>query len=182
MNDCVKGEIKEALPELVRGTLASAEVARVQEHLRACADCAAEVEILRVARSAMELAPVMDTTRIAAAVRASTGQRMVARRAPASIAQLAMVSLILTVGAIGIWAVRDSSTDAPVGTEGRVAARIPVPARGPVQLALGGDMSQLEDEQLVALMGELMAFEAMPVAEPTSLAIEPVLPVDMEEL
>lgn len=189
MNDCVKGEIRDVLPELVSGILPAGEVARVQDHVRGCADCAAEVELLRTARAAMRLAPAMDTTRIAAAVQASTSQRLAARRAPARVARIAGFSLIVALGAAGIWSARDTS---PASTEPRMAATgvadvqplaaQPRASRGPVQLALGGDMSQLGDEQLVALMSELSALEAMPVAEPTPLAIEPVLPVVLEDL
>lgn len=195
MNDCVNGEIRDVLPELVSGTLPAGDIVRVQDHVRACADCAAEVDLLRTARAAMRLAPVMDTTRIAAAVQASTAERLTARRVPARVARIAGLSLIVVLGAVGLWSTRDSS---PVTTEPR-AATVPPGAvepslvgqpavvepravRGPVQLALGGDMSQLEDDQLVALMTQLSALEAMPVADPASLAIEPVLPEALEDM
>jgi hypothetical protein len=181
MNDCVNGDIKEALPELVGGTLASADLARVREHVRVCADCAAEVEILRAARSAMKVAPTMDTVRIAEAVRASTAQRMAARRAPTKVARLVALTLVLALGAVGVWSMRNSPEDPRVAVEGSAAAA-PVAARGQVQLALGGDMSQLEDEQLLALMQEVSALEAMPGEDPASLAIEPVIPIEEEEL
>ncbi|MCR4339730.1 MAG: zf-HC2 domain-containing protein [Gemmatimonadaceae bacterium] len=196
MNDCVNGEIRDVLPELVSGTLPAGEVACVQEHVRACAECAAEVELLRTARAAMRLAPAMDTARIAAAVQASTAQRLAARRAPAArVARVASLSLVAVIGALGIWSLRGSS---PTTAEAPVAAAVTAadqpraiePARAvesqgvrpPVQLALGGDMSQLGDDELLALLGEVSALEAMPGEEPTSLAIEPVLPVDQEDL
>lgn len=198
MNDCVNGEIRDLLPELVTGTLSAPEAARVQEHVRVCADCAAEVELLRTARVAMRLAPPMNTARIAAAVQASTSQRLAARRIAARVGRIAALSLIVVLGAVGIWSTRDSPVGdnpgvAPVATaaagEGPTTVEQPVAvtqpraaARAPVQLALGGDMSQLADDQLVALMQEIAALEAMPRAEAASLAIEPVLPVDMEEL
>lgn len=195
MTDCVNGDIRDVLPELVNGTLPSSEAVRVQNHVRECADCAAEVQLLRTARAAMRLAPTMDTTRIAAAVQASTAQRLAARRVPARVARIASLSLIVVLGAVGLWSTRDSS---PVETEPRVATAVagnvqpgaeqgrgvvaPRMVQGPTQLALGGDMSQLEDEQLLTLLEEVSALEAMPGEEPTSLAIEPVLPVDQEDL
>ena len=199
MNDCVNGDIRDVLPELVNGTLPAGDVARVQEHVNACADCAAEVELLRTARAAMRLAPAMDTARIAAAVQASTAQRLAARRAPAArIARIASLSLVAVIGALGVWSLRDSSPagpaapdvpaavalDAPEGqpTVERARTAEDQPARAPVQLALGGDMSQLGDDDLLALLSEVSALEAMPGEEPASLAIEPVLPVDQEDL
>ncbi len=195
MNDCVNEDIRDVLPELVSGTLPSIEAVRVQDHVRECVDCAAEVELLRTARAAMRLVPAMDTTRIAAAVQASTAQRLAARRVPARVARIASLSLIVVLGAVGLWSARDSS---PVETEPRVATAVAgnvqlgaEQARGgvesrtvqaPTQLALGGDMSQLEDDQLLTLLEEVSALEAMPGEEPASLAIEPVLPVDQEDL
>ncbi|MGK2935574.1 MAG: anti-sigma factor family protein [Gemmatimonadaceae bacterium] len=199
MNDCVNGDIRDVLPELVNGTLPAGDVARVQEHVRACADCAAEVDLLRTARAAMRLAPTMDTARIAAAVQSSTAQRLAARRAPAArVARIAGLSLVAVIGALGIWSLRDSSpaaSDAPIAPAMAAVAAPDRPGvveqarsvesrapRAPVQLALGGDMSQLGDDDLLALLSEVSDFEAMPGEEPASLAIEPVLPVDQEDL
>jgi len=199
MNDCVNGDIRDVLPELVSGTLPAGDLARVQDHIRACADCAAEVELLRTARAAMRLAPTMNTTRIAAGVQASTAQRLAARRIPARVARMASVSLIVVLGAIGLWASRDTSSDTPreaspvavqppaggagistaaPGVAGAVEE--PRPAQGPTQLALGGDMSQLDDDELLALVDELSGLEAIPGEEPASITIEPVMPVQEE--
>jgi len=191
MNDCVNGDIRDVLPELVSGTLPAADVARVQDHVRACADCAAEVELLRTARAAMRLAPTMNTTRIAAGVQASTAQRLAARRIPARVARMASVSLIVVLGAIGLWASRGVSPVAVQPSAGGAgistaapgvagAAEEPRPAQGPTQLALGGDMSQLDDDELLALMAELSDLEAIPGEEPASITIEPVMPVQEE--
>lgn len=199
MNDCVNGDIRDVLPELVNGTLPAGDVARVQEHVRVCAECAAEVELLRTARAAMRLAPAMDTARIAAAVQASAAQRLAARRAPAArVARIAGLSLVAVIGALGVWSLRGSSPAAPeapdapvtaagVGPDqpGAVEQLQPIESRAagaPVQLALGGDMSQLGDDDLLALLDEVPALEAMPGEEPASLAIEPVIPVDQEDL
>lgn len=196
MNDCVNGDIRDVLPELVSGTLPPGDVARVQEHVRTCVDCAAEVDLLRTARAAMRLAPAMDTTRIAAAVQSSTAQRLAARRAPAArVGRIAGLSLVAAIGVLGVWSLRGSwpaASDIPAsvavsapGQPRAVEQDGPAEARGsraPVQLALGGDMSLLGEDDLLALLSEIPAFEAMPGEEPASLAIEPVLPVDQEEL
>lgn len=199
MNDCVNGDIRDVLPDMVNGTLPAADVGRVQEHVRACADCAAEVDLLRAARAAMRLAPAMDTARIAAAVQASTAERLAARGASATrVARIAGLSLVAVIGALGIWSLRDSSPATPEAPSPAAVAAVtgsgqpgvgeqvrPVEsraARAPVQLALGGDMSELGDDELLALLSEVSALEAMPGEEPASLAIEPVVPVDQEDL
>ena len=190
MNDCVNGDIRDLLPELVTGTLASEDALRVQEHVRKCADCAAEVELLRTARAAMRLAPAMDTARIAAAVQASTAQRLAARRVPARVARIGSLSLIVILAVVALWPTSDNATVEPAAqvAEGAAESAQPVveqtPAaeprasRAPTQLALGGDMSELEEEELLALLDEVSALEAMPGEEPVSLAIDPVMPVD----
>lgn len=198
MNDCVNGDIRDVLPELVSGTLPAADLARVQDHIRACADCAEEVELLRTARSALRFAPAMNTTRIAAGVQASTAQRLAARRSPARVARMAGVSLIVVLGALGLWASRDTPADTPreaspvavlppadgakaLAAPGvAVAVKDPRSAQAPAQLALGGDMSQLEDDELLSLMAELPGLEAIPGEEPVSITIEPVMPVQEE--
>lgn len=196
MSDCVNGDIRDVLPEMINGTLPAADVARVREHVRACGDCAAEVELLRAARAAMRLTPTMDTARIAAAVQASTARRLSARGAPqARVVRVAGLSLVAMIAALAIWSPRDSSppaSDAPATSAltapdkpGAIEQTRPVEARGaraPLQLALGGDMSELGDDELLALLSEVSALEAMPGEEPASLAIEPVVPVDQEEM
>jgi hypothetical protein len=127
-------------------------------------------------------------------VQASTAQRLAARRAPAArVARIASLSLVAVIGALGIWSLRGST---PTRIDAPAAATVPDQrraiesaravesqgVRAPVQLALGGDMSQLGDDELLALLGEVSALEAMPGEEPAALAIEPVLPVDQEDL
>lgn len=164
MNDCVDGDMRDMLPDLVSGNLTAGDAVRVQEHVRACNECAAEVELLRTARAAMRLAPVMDTTRIASAVQASAAQRVAERRVRARVARIAGVSLVVILAAVALW---PSSVDSPSDT---------------TQLALGGDMSGLDESELLTLLDEVSELEAMPSEEPASLAIEPVVPIDQEDL
>ena len=192
MNDCVNGDIRDLLPELVNGTLQAEDVLRVQDHLRRCADCAAEVELLQTARAAMRLAPAMDTARIAAAVQASSAQRLAARRVPARVARIASLSLIVILAVIALWPTPDNTivepaprvAGSPAETARPIVEQTPVveprAVRAPTQLALGGDMSGLEEDELLTLLEEVSALEAMPGEEPVSLAIEPVMPVDEE--
>lgn len=193
MNDCVNGDIRDLLPELVSGTLQAEDALRVQDHVRQCGDCAAEVELLRTARAAMRLAPTMDTARIAAAVQASTARRLAARRVRARVARIGGFSLIVILAVVALWPTSDEAAvrrASDVAANGRDAGRAvePTPASGalvaraPTQLALGGDMSGLAEDDLVALLDQVTAFEAIPGEEPVSLTIEPVMPIDEEGL
>jgi hypothetical protein len=68
MSDCANVEMRELLPELAAGTLDAATRARVDEHLIDCADCASELETLRLVRAAFVSAPAVDVTRVVAAL------------------------------------------------------------------------------------------------------------------
>jgi anti-sigma factor RsiW len=69
MRDCVNGDVRDRLPELVHGRLEGAEPATVESHVAECPDCAAEAALIRlVAGSAALATPRMDTRRIAAAL------------------------------------------------------------------------------------------------------------------
>jgi len=64
MFDCANVEMRELLPELVAGTLDVSTRARVEAHALGCAECASELETLRLVRSAFATAPGLDTRRI----------------------------------------------------------------------------------------------------------------------
>src|SRR5678816_2837464 len=69
MFDCANVEMRELLPELAAGTLDDATRARVERHVGSCAECASELETLRLVRSAYAVTPTVDVRRIVAALR-----------------------------------------------------------------------------------------------------------------
>ncbi|HEY7896965.1 MAG TPA: zf-HC2 domain-containing protein [Gemmatimonadaceae bacterium] len=166
MNDCQNVEIREVLPELAHGTLAEVERVRVQEHLGACDDCAAELAIIR---SVLESAPVIpiDVTRIGAAIppyrRKSSGMKRVYM-------ELAAACLI---GAVGISAlVIHNSSGAGVG---QGSASVGATAVDPgIALVNTNDLS---DAGLAQLTKDLDNLQAMPTSDPES-----VTPVVLEDL
>ena len=68
MFDCANVEIRELLPDFVAGTVDTATRARVADHLAGCAECASEVETLRLVRSAFAAAPAIDLQRVVSAL------------------------------------------------------------------------------------------------------------------
>ena len=68
MFDCANVEMRELLPDLVAGTLDASTRARVDEHVLGCAECASELETLRLVRGAFAAAPSVDTRRIVGAL------------------------------------------------------------------------------------------------------------------
>jgi Putative zinc-finger len=79
MFDCANVEMRELLPELVAGTLDARTRARVEAHIASCAECASELETLRLVKSAFGNAPAIDVQRVVAALPKSTAAPRVSR-------------------------------------------------------------------------------------------------------
>lgn len=71
MKECTRDDMRDLLPDLVHERLDAATRAEVTRHVASCAECQAELELLRSMRNALAPAPQLDVRRIAAAVAAS---------------------------------------------------------------------------------------------------------------
>src|SRR5689334_3621274 len=80
MFDCANVEIRELLPDLVAGTVDGVTRGRVVEHVASCAECASELETLRLVRSAFGAAPAIDVHRVVAALPTPPARRPAAPR------------------------------------------------------------------------------------------------------
>jgi len=203
MNDCADGDMRDRLPGYVHGTLTSAGRSAVAAHLAACADCAAEVELISAASRAFA-APAVNVAAIVAALPAPPR-----RRSPPAFwghqQRIAAAIGIFAIGALSAIAVHDwgrppvrvSSPPAPMaraGTTVVAAAASPAPsaalvvdsptpaARTPVSvsqgrpaMSFGGGLSDLSDDQLDTLLGELDGLDALPSVEPET-HLTPILP------
>lgn len=69
MVDCPRDDIRDLLPDLVHDQLEPEARARVERHIAECAECAAELELLRSLRATVFATPEVDADRIAANVR-----------------------------------------------------------------------------------------------------------------
>ena len=65
--DCSDESMRDLLPEFVLGTLTAAEAAAVSAHLTACAECAHDVQLIRLAGAAYPV-PMLDIAAIIAAL------------------------------------------------------------------------------------------------------------------
>ena len=142
MFDCANVEMRELLPELVGGTLDVATRARVEQHVSSCAECASELETLRLVRSAYASTPTVDVRRIVGALpkvppTASTGRggrpltRWIDWRVAAA---LTMIS----VGGLSLAVARRWSADVrprDVGSVGSSVDTLVVPTPRPVDTA-----------------------------------------------
>jgi len=198
MNDCPRADIRDVLPDWVHGTLDTASEATVSAHVEQCADCAAEADLLRMARAALAKAPHIDTQRIAIAVKAASAQPRENRRRWPAVAGLFAVAAGIAVVMFGgasegengkLATVVDSgvysaapgtgnptqlgSTDT-ANSVGELGAEKATSGGEQPQLVMGGGIADLGDEELEALLGALDGVDAIPNAIPEPLMTLPV--------
>jgi len=186
MRDCADGDVRDLLPDFVHETLAEAEQARVGAHVSSCADCAAEVALLRTIGACLP-APAVDVRRIVAALPAFPGGVVRRPAFPARPWRFAAAATVLAVAGISLAVVQgtflaagsgratvaapDAVTRtrvAPVGTVGETLASVVRPVKDAAGLAFDGGLADLTDKQLQSLLGEIDALDAKPSAEPES--------------
>jgi hypothetical protein len=101
MSECTNGEMRDLLPELVSGRLGAEMQLAVESHVAECEECAEELALLRTLRPVLLRGPMVNTARIAAAVRAQVpATRASARRTTPWRIAIAAAAL-LAVSAIG---------------------------------------------------------------------------------
>ena len=195
MNDCVNAEVRDALPDFVNNRLSELDAATIRAHVDSCAECRAEVALLRDVRALQPIAPAMDVNRIVAALPAyrsvsTATSRNESRKSWALAAAAAIV-------AIGGWAITTRS----VSNESAPAVAVVAPSAAPVAatasakqtpnpetpskpavstvaksgetqvatLSLVGTTDDLSDADLETLVAALDGIDAVPSAEPASV-------------
>lgn len=169
MTDCTNADIRDQLPDLLHSRLDDAARARVEAHVRTCADCGQEVALLQALRGAAP-APRVDVDRIAAALPAPRR----ARRWSASVWQIAAAVVFLAVGSSTVvrYAERsrggDSTAVATVASrlDSSAGASAAAAASGDVELNVGYGYGDLTDAQLATLLKDVQDLKAVPLADP----------------
>jgi anti-sigma factor RsiW len=204
MTDCPNAEMRDRLPDLLHERLDASARAAVDAHVRNCADCTAELALLRQMRVSLSSGVVsVDTVVIARAViaRTAAGSAPVARERRWSDWRLAAAVALLAVGAslatmyawrspngvptVPVRPVANVPTPESVHVEASGPASVPAPAarglttarenRG-AELAAAGDVSDLSDGALRALLNDLETIEALPATEPEPVTVRVYLP------
>jgi hypothetical protein len=196
MTECRNGDLRDLLPDLLNGRLSPDVRQEVEAHVRACADCAAELALLGELRASMASArvPMMDAARISAAIpayRAPMRRSWVGWRAAAAImailaggTSLAVVqrgfvgrsdtALAVANSAIVVPATRDSGPAAELAGEPSAAVVAGRPSASSRELALASSAtSDLTDLELQALLKDIDSIDAVPsvdVEVPTPLS------------
>jgi anti-sigma factor RsiW len=169
MRDCQDDKLNDLLPEYVAGHLAPLDAASVAAHVEACPSCAAELAVVRAARAAFT-APPVDIARIVSALPSPPSQviplvarvekrsrRFTSWRIAATIATIAVsgVSIAVIQGIL-----RD---DKPPHVQRPVVKLDANEASG---LSVGGNLNDLSEKEMQALLDKLDEMDAVPSAEP----------------
>ena len=215
MMDCSSAGIRDLLPEYAHGRLAAAERVAVEAHVAGCADCAAELSLVRAVASALSAAPATDVARIVAALpapprrpvagvipiesRRSRDRRWGAPRRFAAIAAVLVAAVALSlagrrgamdegarvapVAPLSPIAVAPSETSGATVGAGAPAAAVPsgvVVARASnAELSVGGGVSDLSDDAIRSLLGDIERIDDAAVAEPVE-ALPAITGIDEE--
>lgn len=166
MNECMERELQEMLPDVLHGTVAPGERARVEAHLTACRHCRQELEVLRAVKGAAVFSPTID---VAGIVRQIPPYQIITPAVERPVR--ASVMKWLVAAAMALVVVGGGS----VVMQDRDVAEQPLTAAAPRahSLALAGGLDEMSDGSIVQLMTEMNSFDALPANEP-----EPVFAVE----
>ena len=202
MTDCPNAEMRDLLPDLLHERLDPSARAAVMAHVAKCAECRAELALMREARIALTSdMRIVDVAAIASAVIAQTSapvvyelprqrraQRWIDWRIAASIA-------LVAVGAASFAAIRARQSaparvepiapqvalDTPKATvvaktpESVTPAMTPTPAAA-AELSAAGGVSDLSEDDLRALVDDLDSIAAEPATDPEPVSVHVTLP------
>lgn len=161
MSECVSAEMRDVLPEYVHGQLDDGRAAEVRAHLAGCADCAAEVELLRAVMSAAPAAPKMNVDRIARALPTPTRHGLLLHRGGGT-------GSPLTLGVLPAMPRRSRIWSRPVV---KIAAAAAIVTAGGLSLLVGRDVLRPDTQ-----VGQMAPTPAVPSGS-ASQASTPSLPV-----
>ena len=206
MNDCPNVDVRDLLPDLVNGRLHGDALRAVEAHVASCADCRAELALLREVRASVRTAPVVDVGAIAAALpsyRAPARRSWVGWRVAAAIT-------VVAAGASSLVVIRggprltDTSSTVVVGA--RRAAPVPASPAQPADSAIvqpqapraitpeprtadaavpaaerelamtGGALTDLSDRELATLLKDIESMDVLPTVEVESASLAPLSP------
>jgi anti-sigma factor RsiW len=159
MTDCPRADIRDALPDWVNGSLDESLAADVAEHVATCGACAAESELLRDLRGVLVREPQIDVPRIAETVTArtlgGTVEAPVRRWWRPVLGGVAVAASAVFVGILL------QPPDGPESTTVQPRA----------ELAVGGALSDLREDQLEVLLRRLDGMDALPQTSPAPAII-----------
>jgi len=201
MTDITHDEIRDALPDLLHDRLDVGQRAAVEKHLLSCAECRAELAVLRMVQAAPSFEPTMDAAKITAMIPPYGGviQRKPAVRGAYWQVTAVLAAVILVAGSV-VLSRRESIRTSPAQKLSQVAAtpmtngasahpstaapgivtgvpassgadRKPVGQPKPQELQLAAGLDGVSDQGVARLLSELDQLDALPSPDPEPLGL-----------
>ena len=176
MNECMDREIQALLPDVLHGTLAPGERARIEQHLHVCSRCREELDVLGTVKAAAVFAPAIDVAAIVRQIPPYGIISPVVERPVRSPVMRWLVAAGFALVAIGGGAVVLSDRD--------VVEEAPIASAAPAHsLALASGLDEMSDGSIVQLISEMSSFDALPANEPEPVfAVETAVAADGDSL
>lgn len=183
MRDLTRDELQDRLPELMHGRLSATDAAALERAVAADSELATELTMLRAVRAAHSGTPVIDVSRIVAALPAPRVEPLTMGSTPEiddlaarRNAQRPLISrrfaraaaLLVVVGGGTMVSVWDRSGTVPTPAVPAMSAVSTPVASTDMQLGLGTSTDELTVEQLRALESDIWSLDGVPSAEPES--------------
>lgn len=191
MTDVTHEEIRDSLPDMIHSTIDGERRRLIEDHLRACAECATEMRVLQMVKDAPSFAPMIDAVKVSSLILPyvripSTSSKPSTRVWQTLAAVAAVVVVAVTVmsrdsnefGRPAAPASQVAVAPSVVPTPAGVATRTDSPSAGVVntapkirelQVAVGLD--DLSDGSVAQLASELDGLDGLPSAEPENLGV-----------
>lgn len=194
MTELTHEQIRDLFPEYLHGTVDPALRATIESHLRGCAECAAELSVIRMVKDAPSFAPMIDAVKISSAILPYGGIPAEPARPRTRVWQMALVTAAVAVTTLTTFSRFTSQTPsvaiAPKQTASSPAINAnktasaptvvaPSPATvksapaakavGELQVAVGLD--GLSDKSVAELARELDGLDGLPSTDPENLGV-----------
>lgn len=170
MRDCPNAQVRDALPDLMHGTLPPQRLADVRAHVDGCDACRAELALLERVRRSVH-SPAMAVDRIVAKLPAY--RRRPAWRRMVDVPGLRAAAAVLVIAGGAALLFRGDTSPTRTSVEDTVVPRISVP----VELAVGETFVGISDSALVSLVEAMEDLDAVLSEEPEHITV-PVLPAE----
>lgn len=162
MIDCPNAEMRDRLPDLTNDSLSPDLRAIVVAHVAGCAECAAELEILRLARLVvLRGTPAVDVAAIVGALPRGNNVRSISTARSLSSWRIAAAVTVLAAGAGSFAVMQNRSSLAPRDIS-PITTMVTDTSAG---LAMTGSLADLDESELQTLMDGLSKIDALPSTE-----------------
>lgn len=165
MTDCSNVEIRELLPEYLNGMRSAARRAEVESHLATCEDCREELAMLQLVREVYAPTPAVNVAAIVSALPKRSRRPAMRSWRQSQVFQVAAAVSFIALGGISLAVARSFFNGEPTVVAVDTLRTATAGSEVMPAISFSGGVSDLEDEDIEALLTALETIEALPVTE-----------------